>query len=101
MKMVDEESYTRKLSSQEVKRGHIFILKDKLSFFPPMGKHFTLCVGDLENDVSLESYRCTCRGPQLPHDHHFIRCKRLRSGEKITITKDKNIPGKYHLSSKK
>ncbi|MFH1738257.1 MAG: hypothetical protein ABIH23_04570, partial [bacterium] len=84
--MPSTENYSRKISAEEAKKGHIFILKDQLSFFPARGKEFTLSGQEKEKKVFVESYRCTCRGPQLPHDHYFIRWDGVRFGEKITIT---------------
>ena len=99
--MANEERYVRKISAEEAKKGHIFILKDQLSFFPPRGKPFTLCVGEQEKKIFVESYRCTCRGPQLPHDHYFIRWDGVRFGERVTITKDEKIAERYNFLSKK
>jgi hypothetical protein len=90
---------SRKISSEELKKGFIFVLKDQVSFFPPMGKPFIMCKGAEEKKVYLESYRCTCRGPQLEHEHYFIRWDGLRFGEKITITKDEKVAERYLLSS--
>jgi hypothetical protein len=97
--MADEERYSRKISAEEAKKGYIFILKDQLSFFPSRGKSFILCEREQEKKVFVESYRCTCRGPQLPHDHYFIRWDGVRFGEKITITKDAKIAERYHFTS--
>ena len=99
--MANEERYVRKISAEEAKKGHIFILKDQLSFFPPRGKPFTLCVGEQEKKIFVESYRCTCRGPQLPHDHYFIRWDGVRFGDRITIAKDEKIADKYSFISKR
>jgi hypothetical protein len=97
--MTNKEQYSRKISSEEAKKGYIFILKDQLSFFPPRGKSFTLGGQEQEKKVFVESYRCTCRGPQLPHDHYFIRWNGVRFGEKITITKDEKIAERFHITS--
>jgi|WetSurMetagenome_2_1015567.scaffolds.fasta_scaffold191643_2 hypothetical protein len=99
--MSDQESFTRKISAEEAKKGYIFVLKDKLSFFPSGGKPFTLNDQGKEQKAFVESYRCTCRGPQLPHEHYFIRREGVRFGERITITKDKKIADRYNLTSKK
>ncbi len=101
MTMGNNERYSRRISSEEAKKGYIFILRDKLSFFPPRGKPLTLCTGDAEKKVTVEAYQCTCRGPDLPHDHYFIRWEGLRFGEKISITKDKKVAERYNLISKK
>ena len=97
--MATDKRFARKISSEELKKGYIFVLKDQISFFPPMGKSFTLCKGEQVRKVFLESYRCTCRGPQLEHEHYFIRWDGLRFGEKITITRDEKNAERYNLSS--
>ena len=97
--MANVERFSRRISAEEAKKGYIFVLKDKLSFFPPRGKQFTLCKGKEEKKVFLESYRCTCRGPQLEHDHYFIRWDGVQFGEKITITRDEKVAEKYNLVS--
>jgi hypothetical protein len=99
--MTNQDRYTRKISAEEAKKGHIFILKDKLSFFPPRGKTFTLCAGETKRTVTVDSYHCTCRGPQLPHDHYFIRWEGLRYAQKITITKSETTASVYNFSSAK
>jgi hypothetical protein len=97
--MANETRFSRKISAEEAKKGYIFILKDQLSFFPPRGKSFTLHAGEQEKNVFVESYRCTCRGPQLPHEHYFIRWDGVKYGEKITIAKDEKLPDKFNLTS--
>jgi hypothetical protein len=99
--MGNDERYSRRISSEEAKKGYIFILRDKLSFFPPRGKPLTLCTGEAEKRVTVESYHCTCRGPQLPHDHYFLRWVGLRFGEKISITRDKKDADRYYFTAYK
>jgi len=96
--MPNADIFTRKLSAEEVKKGYIFILKDKLSFFPPAGKPFDLQSGKTQKEASVESYHCTCRGPQFPHDHYFIRWDGLRFGDRISIVKDKKAENTFQLS---
>jgi hypothetical protein len=96
--MTNEDVFTRKLSAEEVKKGYIFVLKDKLSFFPAAGKPFDLKSGKTEKPASVESYHCTCRGPQLPHEHYFIRWDGLRFGDRISIAKDKKVENTYLLT---
>jgi hypothetical protein len=96
--MPNEEVFARKLSTEEVKKGYIFVLKDKLSFFPTAGKPFELHSDKVQKKASVESYHCTCRGPQLPHDHYFIRWEGLKFGDKISIVKDKKAEDSYLLS---
>ena len=99
--MANDERFSRRISAEEAKKGYIFILKDKLSFFPPRGKQFTLNEGKQEKKVFVESYPCTCRGPQLPHEHYFIRWDGVRFGDRITITRDEKVAEKYDLILKR
>jgi hypothetical protein len=96
--MPDIQVFARKLSAEEVKKGHIFVLKDKLSFFPAAGKPFDLHSDKVQKKASVESYHCTCRGPQFPHDHYFIRWDGLRFGDRISIAKDKKAENTYLLT---
>ncbi|HEY6952284.1 MAG TPA: hypothetical protein VI758_07740 [Bacteroidota bacterium] len=96
--MAKSETFSRRISSEEAKKGYVFILKDKLSFFPPVGKPFDLHSLKTEKKSSVESYHCTCRGPQLPHDHYFLRWEGLRFGDKVSIEKDEKAENMYELS---
>jgi hypothetical protein len=96
--MTNADVFSRKISADEVKKGYIFVLKDKLSFFPSAGKPFELYSAKTQKKASVESYHCTCRGPQLPHDHFFIRWEGLRFGDRISIAKDTKAENTYQLS---
>ncbi len=87
--------YSRKISRAEAKEDFIFVLKNKLSFFPPIGNTFKLVIDELSKEVKVESYPCTCRGPDRPHEHYFIRWEGLKTGDKVEITK--NSENKYNL----
>jgi hypothetical protein len=93
--MVTENIYSRKISSTEAKEDFIFILKNKLSFFPPLGTNFELSNENISREVMVESYSCTCRGPDRPHEHYFIHWEGLEAGDKVKITKDSG--NKYNL----
>jgi hypothetical protein len=80
--------YSRKISSKEAKEGFIFILKNKLNFFPPLKSEFNLINNNSPREVKVESYPCTCQGPDKPHDHYFIRWEGLNTGDRIEITKE-------------
>lgn len=96
--MANKDSYSRRISSLEAKKGYVFVLKDKLSFFPHIGKEFNLHSDKVDKTARVESYHCTCRGPQLPHDHYFIRWDGLKFGDKLSFEKDEKNPEKYHIS---
>lgn len=87
--------YSRKISSKEAGSDFIFILKNKLSFFPPLGDGFELVNEEISKEVKVEAYPCTCRGPDRPHEHYFIRWEGLESRDKVEITKDSE--NKYNL----
>ncbi|MGB9936410.1 MAG: hypothetical protein ACPK7O_01690 [Methanobacterium sp.] len=78
--------YSRKISSKEAKNGFIFVLKNKLSFFPE--DVFKLSHDTLSKEVKVESYPCTCRGPERPYEHYFISWEGLEVGDIIEITKN-------------
>ena len=80
--------YVRKISTKEAQEGYIFILKNKLSLFPPLHEEFNLTPNNSPRKVMVESYSCSCRGPDKPHEHYFIRWAGLKSGDKVKIIKD-------------
>ena len=90
-------AYSRKISSEEAAEGYVLVLKSKLSFFPPLGKTFQLVQDGKQRRVRVESYRCACRGPDLPHEHYFIRWKGLRSGDKLEIREDAEKLGRFFI----
>jgi hypothetical protein len=93
--MSTKNIYSRKISSKEAKEGFIFILKNKLPFFPALKNNFILEEEDLPQEVRVDSYPCTCRGPDRPHEHYFIPWKGLEAGNKIEITKSDYNEDKY------
>ncbi len=95
--MKSKKFCSRKISATEVDNDFIFILKSKLSFFPDLGEEFVIVNDNISREVKIESYPCTCRGPDRPHDHYFIRWKDLEPGDKIEIIQDSKKSNKYHL----
>ena len=93
--MKESPAYARKISSEEAREGYVMVEKNRLTFFPPLGKTFELIRDDERGRARVESYRCTCRGPDLPHEHYFIRWKGLKSGDRIEIRKDPNKLDRY------
>ena len=96
--MKHDHSYFRKISAEEAKKGFVFVLKDSLSYFPSPGKPFTIISDKGEKPVSVESYRCTCRGPDLPHEHYFIKWAGVRFAEKVSIVKETDAIDKYRIT---
>ncbi len=89
--------YSRKISSKEANNNFIFILKNKLSFFPPLGEVFELKAENSICKVKVESYSCTCRGPNLPHEHYFIKWEGLETGDKVEIKRTSSKTNEYLL----
>ncbi|HLE33259.1 MAG TPA: hypothetical protein VJB38_11695 [Bacteroidota bacterium] len=89
--------YSRTISPDEEKKGYFFVLKDRLSFFPLVGRVFELQSGKSVRKVKLESYHCECRGPEAPHDHYFVRWEDLKKGDRILVQRDAKKAGRYVL----
>jgi hypothetical protein len=92
-----KDVYSKKITAEEEDSGYVIVLKDKLSFFPPMGRRFQMIQNGRSRRALVESYPCTCRGPELPHSHFFVRVKALRSGDRVTIRKDSKTGTRYLL----
>ncbi len=81
-------SYRRRISSEEAREGYLLILKRDLGLFPRPGDPFTLATGGASCRARIEAEPCTCRGPELPHEHYRIRWPGLRAGQHIEIEED-------------
>lgn len=92
---MDTGTYTRVVSKEEEKEGYLFVLKDRLAFFPLAGQAFDLVNGAVTRKAALESYDCECRGPEEPHRHYFIRWDGLKAGDQITVRRDQKKAGRY------
>ena len=85
-----EKTYERKISSEEAREGYIMILKNRLSFFPPLRKSFVLLAENQKKEARIESYSCRCQGPDFPHEHYFVRWDGLKRGDSLVISKNEN-----------
>lgn len=73
--------YRRKVSGEEARHGHLLVERRRVRFFPPPGEEF-----DLEGlPTRVESYACSCRGPEKPHEHWYVRVPGLRPGEEVEV----------------
>jgi len=95
MRMTGKASYSRRISAEEAREGYVMVLKSRLTFFPPVQRSFDLASTGLRRRTRVQSYRCTCRGPDSPHEHYFIRWKGLRRGDHVEIQKDTKKEGRY------
>jgi hypothetical protein len=92
------KAYSRKVASEEAREGYIMVLKGALAFFPALGKPFEMRRGRSTRAVRIESRPCTCRGPDKPHEHYFIRWNGLNTGDRIAIRKKGASEGAYVLT---
>ncbi|TMI43711.1 hypothetical protein E6H19_09040 [Candidatus Bathyarchaeota archaeon] len=92
-----KDVYSKKITSEEEQGGYVIVLKDRLSFFPTLGRRFQMIQNGRSRRAMVESYPCSCRGPEFPHSHFFIRVKALKSGDRVTIRKDSKSGPRYLL----
>jgi hypothetical protein len=80
--------YERKVTSEEEKGNFLFILKDKLNFFPSQGKEFLLERRGKSFRAMIEAIPCNCVG--TPHLHYHLTSEAtlgLKRGTSIAIKK--------------
>jgi hypothetical protein len=92
-----KRTYSRTVSSEEAREGYLLVLKSKLQLFPHLGEEFDLVHDSFAAKEKVESYRCTCRGLELPHEHYFIRWKGLGPKDRVEIREDPEIQGRYRI----
>ncbi|MGE5596494.1 MAG: hypothetical protein ACM3S1_10735 [Hyphomicrobiales bacterium] len=81
--------YSRKVSSEEAREGYLLVEKRALGrFFPQPGAPFPFADGAAARTATVESTPCTCRGPEKPHEHYFVRVPGLVRGERVTVHRD-------------
>ena len=79
MDMADR--YERRISADEAREGYVLVEKRALGFFPAEGEAFRLDW----REARVESYACTCRGPERPHRHWFVRADGVRAGDRVVV----------------
>ncbi len=89
--------YERKISSEEAAQGYFLVLKNKLSFFPPIGSPFSVKVGAKKKKAVVESYHCECQGPDEPHDHYFVKWPGLAKGDHLLVRKTPEKGNHYSI----
>jgi hypothetical protein len=92
-----KRTYSRRVSSEEAREGYLLVLKNKLQLFPHVGEEFDIIQHGFAVRAKVESYGCTCRGPELPHEHYFIRWKGLEPKDRVEIQEDPEIGGRYRI----
>lgn len=89
--------YSRRISSEEAREGYVLVLKNKLSLFPSLGRDFNLAKDGVVQKARVESYPCKCRGPDLPHEHYFIRWNGLKAKDRVEIRQDHEDESRYTI----
>ncbi len=98
--MIQKDLYSKKITSEEERKRFVLVLKDRLSFFPPEGKAFRLVHNGQPKKAKVESYPCTCRGPDEPHSHYFVRTSGLKAGDRIIVQRLAKDTNRYLLQIK-
>jgi hypothetical protein len=93
----DQAVYSKKVTSEEAREGYVLVLKNRLSYFPPVRKSFSLVRDGHSRKARVESYPCNCRGPEDPHKHFFIRSGGLRVGDRVVIRREASRKARYLL----
>ncbi len=89
--------YSKRLTSEEAREDYVLVLKNQLSYFPPVSKSFLLVRDGHSRRARVESYPCSCRGPDEPHRHFFIRSGELKAGDQVVIRRDASRKARYLL----
>ncbi|NOZ60053.1 MAG: hypothetical protein GXO74_00075 [Calditrichaeota bacterium] len=90
------EEYRRKISGEEAQERYIAIVKNKLDFFPKIGKPFTLKVKDKKFETTIQPHEVWTMGPKKPQQNYRIDAKPfweifpLHFGQSVHITKKKD-----------
>ena len=92
--MADE--YRRKISGEEAQERYIAIVKNKLEFFPKVGKPFKLKVKNKQFEITVEPHEVWSMGPKKPQLNYRIDAKifweifPLHFGQTVHIEKKKD-----------
>jgi hypothetical protein len=97
---MQKDVYTKKITSEEEQKRFVLVLKDRLSFFPLEGKPFRLIHNGMPKKARVESYPCSCRGPDEPHSHYFLKTAGLKAGDRVIIQRDAKGTTRYVLQVK-
>ena len=97
---MQKDIYSKKITSEEAHKRFVLVLKDRLSFFPTEGKTFRLVHNGTPKKATVQSDPCSCRGPDEPHSHYFVKTGGLKAGDRVTIQRDTKATARYLLQVK-
>jgi hypothetical protein len=89
---VSRSTYRHRLSSEDVRKGRILIMKEAWKLFPEPGAPVALRIGARRFDAQIQAEKCSCVPPE--HEHYHLVCPALKgqSGFKakalVVIAKD-------------
>ena len=98
---MQKDVYSKKITSEEEQKRFVLVLKDRLSFFPAEGKSFRLIHNGRPGKARVQSYPCSCRGPDEPHSHFFVKTSGLKAGDRVIIQRDAKGASRYFLQIKR
>lgn len=98
--LMQRDIYSKKITSEEEQKRFVLVLKDRLSFFPTEGKTFRLIHNGQPKKAKVESYPCSCRGPDEPHSHYFVRTSGLKAGDRVIIQRDAKGTSRFFMQVK-
>ena len=98
--LMQRDVYSKKITSEEEQKRFVLVLKDRLSFFPTEGKTFRLIHNGQPKKAKVESYPCSCRGPDEPHSHYFVKTSGLKAGDRVIIQRDAMAASRYFMQVK-
>ncbi len=64
------DAYRRRISAEEAREGFVFITKDAVRFFPPVGEEFEVRAAGATGRTRLAAVPCQCVGE--PHEHYHL-----------------------------
>ena len=100
-RLMQRDAYSKKITSEEEQKRFVLVLKDRLSFFPTEGKTFRLIHNGQPKKAKVESYPCSCRGPDEPHSHYFVKTSGLKAGDRVIIQRDAKGASRFFMQVKR
>ena len=94
-------TYTRRLSQEDVETGSILVTKDRWRLFPPPMQEFVVEVGGQRFQTRIVAEECSCVPP--PHQHYHLEAGHFRHllifAPKASVTFERVTGGAYRVSN--